>query len=234
MSPSEVPSEAIASPSAEPPVLDPAVQKAEETKARAIMEVVLPLFLDAGRAVMVEAEDATTRVVHLLDVLEQNAKAAGEGEDGFWTAAVELSRSVLVERDAAMQLVERANRLDTREGFAWKTLCVLCYLGASMDAAVLPRMAVMLHMSIAEYVYRHVPHPSPLYDEFIVSWFTWYWERVFAESRFRFYTPQIVTMDLRDAVKSEPEVRIQRVLRAMAFGLWEPLPEKGRDWFENA
>lgn len=233
MSQSEAPSQA---PSAapEPPVLDPEVQKAEETKARAIMEVVLPLFLDAGRALMSDAEDATTRVVHLLDVLDQNAQGAGEGEDGFWTAAAALARATLVERDAAMQLVERAGKLDERDGFAWKTLCVLCYLGASMDAAVLPRMAIMLHMSIAEYVYRHVPHPSSLYDEFIVQWFTWYWERVFEEARFRFYTPQIVAMDLRDAAKSEPPVRIQRVLRAMAFGLWEPLPEKGRDWFENA
>jgi len=208
------------------------VDKAEETRARAIMEVVLPLFLDAGRALIEDTDDATTRVVRLLDVLQQNADNTGEGKDGFWHSALQLSRSVLVERDSAVQLVERAGVLDQRDGFAWKTLCVLCYLGGSMDPAVLPRMAVMLHMSIAEYIYRHVP--SALWDDFLASWFTWYWERMFATARFRFYTPQVVAMDLREAVKSAPAVRVQRVLRAMAFGVWEPLPEKGRAWFEEA
>jgi hypothetical protein len=71
-----------------------------------------------------------------------------------------------------------------------------------------------------------------LYEEGIVPWFAAYWQRSFENARFRFYLPQLVASDLDDAFKSPISIRLQRILRAVAFGVWEPLPEKGRAWFE--
>ncbi len=205
-----------------------------EARATTVMEVVLPFFLDAGRAVMENTPDAQIRVYNLLAGIERNSAQADEGDDGFWRAASTIIRAVLIDREDAMQLVKRSEELDKHEGFSWKTLCVMCYLGGSMDTNALPRMSVMLHMAVAEYVHRHVSHNQPVYEQGIVPWFAWFWERSFENAKFRFYAPRIVAMDLRDALKSPMDVRWQRILRAASFGLWEPIPEKGRAWFQSA
>jgi hypothetical protein len=215
-----------------PPSPDSLEFEEEARRATFVMEVVLPVFLDAGNAMMEGAPDAQEKINALIAGLERNAQDANEGEDGFWTAAVALCKAVFIERDRALNLVKRSEDLDKREGFSWKTLCVLCYIGGSMDAHALPRLAVMLHMAIAEYVHRHTSHNQELYEQRIVPWFARFWERIFENARFRFYAPTMVEWDLRDALKSPPAIRVQRVLRAAAFGLWEPLPEKGRAWFE--
>lgn len=208
--------------------------KEQEAKATVIMEVVLPLFLEAGRSVMSSSGDAPERVANLLVSLQNSAKEAEEGPDGFWTAAAEICRAVFLDQQDPVELAKRTEELDKREGFAWKTLCVLCYLGASFHAHALPRLSITLHMAVAEYIHRHTSYNQAVYELRLMPWFTWFWYRTFENSKFRFYAPSFVEMDLSDAMKGPPGVRLQRVLRAIAFGLWEPIPEKGREWFTSA
>ncbi|HXC25221.1 MAG TPA: hypothetical protein VNU46_04840 [Gemmatimonadaceae bacterium] len=206
----------------------------EQIEGTIMMESVLPSFLSAARARAEAHPAANDLVAGLIAVLESNAKAAEEGEDGLWTAAAALARAIFEEQWLAQRLIDHSQELDKRDGYAWKTLCTLCYIGASLDPHALPILSVNLHMAIAEFVYKGTHHLPELYEKAIVDWFTAYWQRIFADARYRFWGPRLVEMDLRTVAKSDPQVRLQRLLRAMATGLSTSLPERGREWFEQA
>jgi hypothetical protein len=110
----------------------------------------------------------------------------------------------------------------------------MTYLGGSVDIRTLPQLAVNLHMAVAEYVCRGTVHMPDVYVNVVAPWFGAFWWRVFNNARFRFIMPKFVEMDLKEALESDPGVVVQRVLRAAAIGLGMQLPERGREWFENA
>jgi hypothetical protein len=215
----------------------------EEIEGRIMMEGVLPSFLTAIRAAAEGHPRAEELQTSLIAALEHNAKQAREGNGGadeteesvaLWTAAVDLCRAVFIEHRSALDLVQHAQELDKHAGYPWKTLCVLCYLGGSIDERTLPLFAINLHMAVAEYVYTGTHQIPEVYEQVVAGWFCAYWERTFEKARFRFQAPRMVEMDLKAALRSDPPVRLQRVLSAMAFGLATSLPERGREWFQRA
>ncbi len=203
----------------------------EEVKGRMMMEVVFPAFLDAARAHAEEASDAGNRIAALIDVLQHNATELGEAGDGFWSSAVAVCRAVFIEREDALALIERTKALDAREGYSWKPLCVLCYIGASLAPQVIPRLSVNLHMAVAEYIYAHTYHIPALYEQIVMPWFCAYWQRTFDNARYRFIGPRFIEMELQHALGTAPPIRLQQVLQVIAMGLGEPLPERGKAWF---
>ena len=217
----------------------------EEVEGRIMMEGVLPSFLAATRAAAEGYPQADELYTSLIAVLEHNAREAQSGQQtggaeeteesvALWTAAADLCRAVFVEHRGALDLVQHAQELDKHAGYSWKTLCVLCYLGGSVDKKTLPLLAVNLHMAVAEFVYAGTHHIPDVYEQVIAGWFCSFWERAFETSRFRFQAPRMVEMDLKSALRSDPQVRVQRVLSAMAFGLATSLPDRGREWFLRA
>lgn len=208
--------------------------KLQEKRATIVMEVVVPQMLEAGRALMTGARDAPERVASLLVMLANTAREENEDENGFWTSARSICYAIFVDGESAIDIAKRTEELDKREGFAWKTQCVMAYLAASMHPHVIPRLAITLHMAVAEFIHRHTSYNPEVYEVRLMPWFVWFWYRTFENAKFRFYAPPFVAMDLDDAMKSPPGVRLQRVLRAIAFGLWEPLPEKSKQWFVDA
>lgn len=208
--------------------------KFQEGRAVAIMELAIPLMLEAGRSVMMGNADAGERVASLIVMLENSHKEPGQGEDGFWLAARDIVYAIFVQQESAVDIARRTEALDKGEGFAWKTLCVMAYLAASLHPHVIPRLAITLHMAVAEFIHRHTSYNPQVYELKLMPWFVWYWYRTFENSKFRFYAPPFVAMDLDDAMKSPPNVRLQRVLRAIAFGVWEPIPERSKHWFVSA
>lgn len=198
-----------------------------------MMERIVPAFLDITRAIRAGDPNAPTMAEGLIGTLRENGRDAGEksAEDGVWTAAGELCRAVFTERRETMALVKLSETYDLHDGFAWKTLCTLCYLGGSIDPNVLPKLAINLHMGVAEFVCRGTFHMPELYEQNVAGWFDEYWTSTFENARFRFHAPRFVELDLRLARKAPLPVRVQKILRAAADGLAAALPERGRDWF---
>lgn len=208
----------------------------EQAAGMAMMEGVVPLFLAAAHAMEEGYAEAEPMATALIELLERNARELKEENEseGLWTAAASLCRAVFLEHRRALDLIESTKELDRHEGYAWKTLCALSYLGASVDKYAIPALRVSLHMAIAEFVYMGTSRIPELYATTVAPWFEAYWARTFERMRFRFQTPKLVEMDLAAARGSDPSVRVQRILRSVAFGLNISLPERGREWFERA
>jgi hypothetical protein len=204
-----------------------------ESEGIFMMERIVPAFLDITRAIRAGDPNAETMAEGLIGTLRENGREAKEknSDEGVWTATAELFRAVFTERQDAMALVKRTETYDKHPGYAWKTLCTLCYLGGSVDPNVLPKLAVNLHMGVAEFVCRGTMHMPDVYEQHVVGWFDEYWARTFENARFRFHAPRFVEIDFRVARKAPLPVRVQRILRAAAFGLNAALPERGREWF---
>lgn len=207
-----------------------------EAAGIAMMSGILPLFLSVAHAMEEGYAESEPMATNLIGLLERNAQELHEESerDGLWTAAAALCRAVFLEHHRALDLIERTKELDRHAGYAWKTLCALSYLGASVDKYAIPALRVSLHMAIAEFVCAGTSRIPELYSSVVVPWFETYWLRTFERMRFRFQTPKLVEMDLRAARDSDPSVRVQRILRSVAFGLNVALPERGREWFERA
>jgi len=201
-----------------------------------MMERIVPAFMQATRAFAEDRPDAETLIEVLVGSLRENARDAGEAGAkgaGLWTAAADLFRAVFTDREAAMVLVERTNKLDENPGYAWKTLCALSYLGASTDRNILPAFAINLHLAVAEFICRGTVHMPEVYEQVVADWFVTYWRRAFEHARFRFFAPRLVDLDLRQAAKSDIMMRVQGTLKAAANGLAVSLPERGREWFNH-
>jgi hypothetical protein len=85
---------------------------------------------------------------------------------------------------------------------------------------------------MAEYLFTETRQTPELYETVILPWFTAYWTRVFENARFRFSTPRAIETELKAALESAPECRLQRLLGVVGFGLDIALPDEGQEWFK--
>jgi hypothetical protein len=202
------------------------------TDASAVLQYVLPSFLTALQAVSEKRADAGEVVEPLLQQIDQDAEQAeGEAKE-FWLAVARVLRMVLVDQPGPMPLIDAVEEWEDKPEDGWKVVCTLCYIGASVDQRAVPTLQIAIHMTIAEFLYDATHEDAELYEGVVLPWFETFWKQVFGEARFRFTSPRMVETALNASLESPTDVRLQRLLGAIGFGLNVTLPDEGKNWFQ--
>ncbi|HXC24554.1 MAG TPA: hypothetical protein VNU46_01475 [Gemmatimonadaceae bacterium] len=200
--------------------------------ASVLLQGVLPDFLNVVQAVAEGKPDTAESAQTLIKQLESHIGEEDEESQAVWTAAAKLAQRVFIERPGPLPLIDATQEFEEHEGAGWQVLCALCYLGASADSGTPPRLAAAFHMTVAEFLFNETHENPELYEGIILPWFVSYWTRVFADARFRFQTPRMIETEMKTAIESDPQVRLQRLLGAVGFGLDIALPDEGKEWFK--
>lgn len=225
-----------------------------EADAVVFADAVLPAFVHACMSRVTQNDDRSLglRVVEALervaaDVAKRPGVHSESGTDAVhsqtaddhadvWAAAATLCRSVFADGAEASELLGLVERYDARSRTeAWRTLVVLAYLGASVQARTPLRQSAELQANVAQFIQVTVGRRmTGLYERLVVDFFSTFWEHAFDAARFQFTTPRLMETALRSATASSPDVRVQRVLSTVTQSLGVSLPPRGRAWFDLA
>jgi len=185
-------------------------------------------------------------MIHLSSIsIEDQARAAHLGgkmasfcrrtmetasDRALWQNAAELFELIFAYASPAKDIVQRGNACAPNE-----SLRAIAYIGASIQQDVPLDRAFRLHVAAIGYLLDNcfqsafqVFRPL-LLTPFVCS----YWSNVFARTRFRFSTPQMVEKELNAAIQEPEPRRIRRVLEVVALGLTATLKPGEADWLQT-
>jgi hypothetical protein len=192
--------------------------------------VVLPSFARAASVYLENPRSGEVLAKSLIDA----CRAEAEDDDiraSFWLAAADVCEFAIVKGKSAAEQLELTR--NARESEALRTIGALGYLGASLDASTLPRMALELHLALVEYIFAKMTSDPDAYRTLVLPFFMKYWIETFNRKRFLFRAPALVQSQLEALPTVPPALRLQQLMHVLCFGLEYPLTGRIAAWVSS-
>ncbi|MHB8954941.1 MAG: ATP-binding protein [Pirellulaceae bacterium] len=180
---------------------------------------IFPAVLEIGRIFLSDPSRATEYARELIEVCNEIGEFATDSQ--LWLQCARTIGSIFIDPLSAEELHEAAGEA-LKSG--QRTAHRLGYLGCTVVRDAVIERSVVYHGVIFHHLFMTMRPCSPVYHRLAIPFLAEYWQSEFTHQRFRFRMPSIVERQLTEVAELPMEVRAQRILSAVTFGLGVSLP----------
>jgi len=184
-------------------------------KENMLINLIIPTLLRNGILIL-NNKLTNDEFINIMKIFKNDSITNFTQQINIIDEIIEILQVVLskeCEQNEAVILANNYTKSDEIE------LAIFSMLSTSLNKNNTPQTALETHTAIYKQIQKYYSPSKYRYCKIVIPFFTKYWEHMFSQNIFRFYSPNMVKKDLDIAIQSKEDIRINEIIKVISYGL---------------